>query len=69
MKLALSALQLVEHLLLELLPVPDDRLSLDVDDDDLSVLPDGETHAIGLPEVQRRSEAALAAYKAVSPPP
>ena len=43
-ELLLTALQLVEHLLLELLSIADDELPLHIDHDDLSFLLDREAH-------------------------
>src|SRR5688572_21087547 len=43
-ELALPLLELVQHLLLQLLPVADDELPLHVHDDDIALLPDREAH-------------------------
>src|SRR5215207_4857959 len=45
-KLALAPLQLVEHLLFQLLPVADDQLAFHVDDDDVVLLLDREAHVL-----------------------
>ena len=45
-ELPLAALQLIQHFLLELLPVPHDQLPFDVHDDDVILLLDRKAHVL-----------------------
>src|SRR5438105_5630938 len=45
-KLLLTTLQLVQHLLLQLLPVADDELALDIHNNDFRLLRDREAHEV-----------------------
>src|SRR5207302_3659201 len=45
-KLAPAALELIENLLLQLLPIADDQLAFDVDHDDVTLFLDREAHSL-----------------------